>query len=64
VKVELSDRAHREMQRINASWRKQADCPDLFLDELLETVELIETTAWWEPSTASKRRPRAPAADG
>jgi hypothetical protein len=44
VKVELSDRAHLEMQRINASWRKQADFPDLFLDELLETVELIETT--------------------
>jgi hypothetical protein len=32
------------MQRINASWRKQADFPELFLDELLETVELIETT--------------------
>lgn len=31
------------MQRINASWRKQADFPELFLDELLETVELIET---------------------
>ena len=47
MKVELSDRAHGEMQRINASWaswRKQADFPELFLDELLETVELIETT--------------------
>ena len=44
MKVELSDRAHREMQRINASWRKQADFPELFLHELLETVELIETT--------------------
>ena len=42
--VKLSDRANREMQRINASWRKQADFPELFLDELLETVELIETT--------------------
>ena len=40
MKVELSDRAHLEMQRINGSWRQQ----DLFLDELLETVELIETT--------------------
>jgi hypothetical protein len=44
VKVELSDRALGEMQRIDASWRKQADFPSLFLDELLETVELIETT--------------------
>ena len=32
------------MQRINAVWRKQADFPELFLDELLETVKLIETT--------------------
>jgi len=44
VNVELSDRAHLEMQRINAAWRKQADFPELFLDELLETVKLIETT--------------------
>jgi hypothetical protein len=44
VKVELSERAHREMQRINASWQTQADHPSLFLDELLETVELIEET--------------------
>jgi hypothetical protein len=44
VKVELSDRAVRDMQRIEASWSKRADVPALFLDELLETVELIETT--------------------
>lgn len=44
MKVEFSERAHRELERINASWRKQADVPELFLDELLETVELIETT--------------------
>jgi hypothetical protein len=44
VNVELSDRAHQEMQRINAAWRKHADFPELFLDELLETVTLIETT--------------------
>ena len=33
------------MRRINASWRKQADHPDLFLDELLETIEVIEATS-------------------
>lgn len=32
------------MQRIIARWRKQAAFPELFLDELLETVALIETT--------------------
>ena len=44
MNVELSARAHGEMQRIDASWRTQADLPELFLDELLETVKLIETT--------------------
>lgn len=32
------------MQRINAAWLEKADFPELFLDELLETVHLIETT--------------------
>jgi hypothetical protein len=32
------------MQRINASWRRQAEFPELFLDELLETVNLIAST--------------------
>ena len=32
------------MQRIDASWRKRASSPDVFLDELDETIELIETT--------------------
>jgi hypothetical protein len=54
VKVELSDRALAEMERIDASWRKQANFPALFLDELLETVELIETTVVLVPSTASR----------
>lgn len=44
MNVVLSDRAHREMQRIDATWRRQAEFPELFLDELLETVELIEST--------------------
>ena len=44
MKVELSERALREMERINASWRRRAHLPDLFLDELLETIEAIETT--------------------
>jgi hypothetical protein len=44
VKVDFSDRALREMQRIDASWRKRASSPDVFLDELERTIELIETT--------------------
>lgn len=44
MKVDLSDRALAEMQRIDASWRKRASSPDVFLEELQETIELIETT--------------------
>ena len=44
MKVELSDRALLEMQRIDVSWRKRASSPDVFLDELEELVEWIETT--------------------
>ena len=44
MRVELSERALQEIQRINASWRAQAEFPELFLDELLGTIELIETT--------------------
>lgn len=44
MKVDFSARALREMQRIDASWRKRASSPDVFLDELEETIELIETT--------------------
>lgn len=44
MRVDFSDRALREMQRIDASWRKRAKLPDVFLDELEETLELIETT--------------------
>ena len=44
MKVELSDRALLEMQRIDVSWRKGASSPDVFLDELEELVEWIEST--------------------
>jgi hypothetical protein len=44
VKVELSDRALLEMQRIDVSWRKRASSPDVFLDELEELVKWIGTT--------------------
>ena len=65
MKVELSDRAHREMQRINVSWRKQADLPELFLDELLETAELIETTGvLGTPYNVKTKAPRDSSAAG
>jgi len=45
VKVELSRRALREMQRIDAWWREHAASPRIFLDELERAIELIETTS-------------------
>jgi len=44
VKVEFSDRALLEVQRIDGSWRKRASSPDVFLDEFEELVRWIETT--------------------
>ena len=44
MKVELSDRALLEMQRIDVSWRKRASSLDVFLDELEGLVKWIETT--------------------
>jgi plasmid stabilization system protein ParE len=45
VKVELSRRAEREMERIARWWRKHASSPDVFLDELEQMTEHIETTS-------------------
>jgi plasmid stabilization system protein ParE len=45
VKVELSRRAEREMQRIAAWWKEHASSPAAFLDELEQMIEHIETTS-------------------
>ena len=44
MKVEISDRALLEIQRVNASWRTRAAFPHAFLDELEELVHWIEST--------------------
>jgi len=53
VKVELSDRALLEMQRIDVAWRKRASSPDVFLDEFEQLVEWIETTGVVGPNGRS-----------
>lgn len=45
MKVELSRRAEREMERIARWWREYASSPDVFLDELKQMIEHIETTS-------------------
>jgi len=44
VKAFLSKRAARAAERIDARWREFADDPGVFARELLEAVELLETT--------------------
>lgn len=58
MKVDLSDRALREMQRIDVSWRKRASSPDVFLDEFEELVEWIETTGVIGPVYDAKAKRR------
>jgi len=58
VKVDLSDRALREMQRIDVSWRERASSPDVFLDELEELVKWIETTSVIGPVYDAKAKHR------
>lgn len=58
MKVELSDRALREMQRIDVSWRARASLPDVFLDELEKLVEWIESTGVIGPVYDAKAKRR------
>ncbi len=44
MKALLSKRAARAAERIDARWRAFADDPGIFARELLETIELLETT--------------------
>jgi plasmid stabilization system protein ParE len=45
VKVDLSRRAEREMERIARRWQEHASSPATFLDELEQVIGHIETTA-------------------
>ena len=45
MKVELSRRAEREMQRIARWWQEHASSAAVFLDELEQMIEHIETTS-------------------
>jgi hypothetical protein len=45
LRVDLSKRAQRAIIRIDARWRKRADHPELFLEEMLEVVEHLETVS-------------------
>jgi hypothetical protein len=58
LKVELSKRAQRAVTRIDARWRKHADHPELFFEEMLETVEHLETVSNPGTPCPTSRRPQ------
>jgi hypothetical protein len=57
VKVDLSKRAQRSIARIDAHWRKHADHPELFFEEMLEVVGHLETVSNPGTPCPTNRRP-------
>jgi hypothetical protein len=58
LKVELSTRAQRAITRIDARWRKRADPPELFFEEMPEVVEHLETVSNPGTPCPTNRRPQ------
>ena len=57
MKAFISKRAARAAERIDARWRESADHPGVFARELLEAVELLETTPSPGAPFPTTRRP-------
>jgi hypothetical protein len=58
LRVDLSKRAQRAIIQIDARWRKRADHPELFIEEMLETVEHLETVSNPGTPCPTERRPQ------
>jgi hypothetical protein len=58
LNVELSKRGQRAVTRIDTRWRKHADHPELFFEEMLETVEHLETVSNPGTPCPTNRRPQ------
>jgi len=58
LKVELSKRAQLAVARIDALWRKHADHPEIFFEEMLEVVEHLETVSNPGTPCPTNRRPQ------
>jgi hypothetical protein len=58
VRVEISKRAQRSIERIDARWRSRADYPDIFMDEMDAAIGHLETVS--NPGTPcnSPKRPQ------
>jgi len=58
VKAFISKRAAQAAERIAERWRRHAGDPDIFPRELLEAIELLETTRSPGSPFPTPRRPR------
>ena len=57
MRVEVSRRAQRSIERIDARWRRHADYPNIFIDEMVAAVEHLETVAHPGTPCHSRMRP-------
>jgi hypothetical protein len=57
VRVELANRAQRSIERLDARWRRQADHPDIFREELDRLITHLETVSNPGTPCATARRP-------
>ena len=51
MRVEISKRAQRSIERIDVRWRKQADHPEIFRAEMDQVIEHLQTVS--NPGTPS-----------
>jgi hypothetical protein len=57
VRVEITKRAQRSIERIDARWRKHADQRELFRAEMDEVIEHLETVSSPGTPCPTSRRP-------
>lgn len=57
MRVEITKRAQRSIERIDARWRKQADHPEIFRAEMDEVIEHLETVSSPGTPCPTARRP-------
>jgi hypothetical protein len=57
VRVKLSKRAENTVRRIDARWRASADHPAVFLGEMAQAVEFLETVSTPGTPCPTKKHP-------
>jgi hypothetical protein len=58
VRVEIARRAQRSIERLDGQWRRQADHPYVFREEVDELITHLETVSNPGTPCATARRPK------